>query len=161
MRDNFDAQRINTSSPLAATQLLKMFYENRALSKRNSDFLRKLMTETSAGTNRIRGQLPKEATVAHKTGTSDINLEGVTIATNDIGVITLPNGNHFAISVFVANSKDISYVLPSTVVPTGGSLFSFSSYAQSHIFNWASVLGRTNTVYPTFTNTRHLIADGR
>lgn len=106
MRNNFDAQKINTSTPLAATQLLKLFYEGKVLSKKNNDFLKKLMTETPTGDNRIRGLLPKGTEVAHKTGTSDTNYEGVTIATNDIGIVTLPNGNHFAISIFVSGSKE-------------------------------------------------------
>jgi beta-lactamase class A len=106
MRKDFGTQRINTATPLAATQLLKIFYDNKVLSKKSNDFLKKLMTETSTGNSRIKGQLPKETVVAHKTGTSDTNKKGLTIATNDIGVVTLPNGNHFAISVFVSDSKE-------------------------------------------------------
>jgi beta-lactamase class A len=44
--------------------------------------------------------------VAHKPGTSDTNEQGVTAAVNDIGIVTLPNAKHFAISVFVSNSKE-------------------------------------------------------
>ena len=41
--------------------------------------------------------------VAHKTGTSR-TVDGVTAATNDVGLVTLPNGRHLAISVFVPDS---------------------------------------------------------
>ena len=41
--------------------------------------------------------------VAHKTGTSG-SRNGITAATNDIGIITLPNGKHLAIAVFVSDS---------------------------------------------------------
>ena len=58
------------------------------------------------GKNRIKGQLPTGTLVAHKTGTSDTNEQGVTAAVNDIGIVTLPNGKHFAISVFISNSKE-------------------------------------------------------
>lgn len=108
MRKGFDIQRINTATPFAATQLLKSFYTRNILTKKSTDFLKKIMTETSTGNDRIKGQLPKETSVAHKTGTSDTNEEGLTIATNDIGVVTLPNGKHFAISIFVSNSKENS-----------------------------------------------------
>ena len=108
MRKDFNTQKINTATPLASTELLKVFYDKKILSKKSNDFLKKLMTESSTGDNRIKGQLPKKTIVAHKTGTSDTNEEGLTIATNDIGVVTLPNGNHFAISVFVSNSKERS-----------------------------------------------------
>jgi beta-lactamase class A len=41
--------------------------------------------------------------VAHKTGTSGTSA-GLTRATNDIGLVTLPNGRHMAIAVFVSDS---------------------------------------------------------
>jgi beta-lactamase class A len=41
--------------------------------------------------------------VAHKTGSSE-TLNGLTRATNDAGVITLPNGRHLAITVFISDS---------------------------------------------------------
>jgi beta-lactamase class A/beta-lactamase class A VEB len=50
--------------------------------------------------------VPKGTVVAHKTGWSGTNKDGVTAAVNDIGIIFLPNGQHFAISVFVTNSKE-------------------------------------------------------
>jgi beta-lactamase class A len=44
MRKDFDTQRINTATPLAATRILKIFYDNKVLSKKGNDFLKKLMT---------------------------------------------------------------------------------------------------------------------
>jgi beta-lactamase class A len=41
--------------------------------------------------------------VAHKTGTGGTQ-NGITSATNDIGIITLPNGTHLAVAVFVSDS---------------------------------------------------------
>lgn len=51
----------------------------------------------------MKGLLPKDATVAHKTGTSGTR-DGLTAATNDIGIVTLPDGRHLAIAVFVSDS---------------------------------------------------------
>lgn len=42
--------------------------------------------------------------VGHKTGTSDTR-NGITYATNDIGLITLPDGRRLAIAIFVTDSK--------------------------------------------------------
>lgn len=50
-----------------------------------------LMTETPTGLQRIKGLLPDGTVVAHKTGTSR-TVGGVTAATNDVGLVTLPNG---------------------------------------------------------------------
>ena len=61
------------------------------------------MTESKPGQKRLKGLLPAGTAVAHKTGTSG-TVKGVTAATNDIGIITLPNGKRLAIAVFVADS---------------------------------------------------------
>jgi beta-lactamase class A len=61
------------------------------------------MIESTPGAKRLKGLLPAGAVVAHKTGTSGAQ-KGITAATNDIGIITLPNGKHLAIAVFVSDS---------------------------------------------------------
>lgn len=61
------------------------------------------MANSIPGPNRLRGLLPKKTTVAHKTGTSGTQ-NGITAATNDIGIISLPNGRHVAIAIFVSDS---------------------------------------------------------
>ena len=93
----------NWASPDGALQLLRALHERRGLSEQSQDLLLKFMTESPTGPKRLRGLLPKDAIIAHKTGTSG-TVEGVTAATNDIGIIKLPNGRHLAIAVFVADS---------------------------------------------------------
>nr|AMP47713.1 classA [uncultured bacterium] len=68
------------------------------------------MIETTTGPKRLKGLLPDGTVVAHKTGSSDTNDKGITAATNDIGIITLPNGKHFAIAVYVSDSSEKSDV---------------------------------------------------
>ena len=41
--------------------------------------------------------------VAHETGTGGTR-NGITSATNDIGIITLPDGRHLAVAAFVSDS---------------------------------------------------------
>lgn len=106
MHKDWNAQFSNWTTPKAATDLLVAFYTKNILSDSSFNFLLKTLIETSTGKNKIKGQLPEGTTVAHKTGSSGTNDEGITAAVNDIGVITLPNGKHFAISVFVTNSKE-------------------------------------------------------
>ena len=62
------------------------------------------MTETPTGRNRLKEQLPEGTVVAYKTGTSRA-VEGVTDATNNVGLVTLSNGQHLAIAVFVSDSR--------------------------------------------------------
>jgi beta-lactamase class A len=54
-------------------------------------------------TKRLEGDLPAGMRVAHKSGTSDVH-NGVAHATNDIGLIPLPDGRRIAIAVFVTDS---------------------------------------------------------
>lgn len=61
-------------------------------------------SEITTALKRIKGLLPNGTVVAHKTGTSS-TVNGVTAATNDVGLVTLPNGQHLAIAVFVSDSQ--------------------------------------------------------
>lgn len=104
MASAWNVQFTNWCTPVVMAQLLDGFYHGKYLSKASTAFLWKIMAETTTGPNRIRGLLPKETVVAHKTGTSDTNDKGITAAANDAGIIVLPNGRHFAIVVFVSNA---------------------------------------------------------
>jgi beta-lactamase class A len=107
---NWDMQFQNWTTPKAANEVLQKFYANKKklLSKNSYAFIWKVMKETSTGKGRLKGQLPSNTIVAHKTGTSGTNKEGLTAAVNDIGIVFLPNGKHFFISVFVTSSKENS-----------------------------------------------------
>jgi beta-lactamase class A len=94
----------NYATPDAAVVLLRAFHEGKGLSKSSQALLLQLMTDTTTGSKRIKGLLPDGTVVAHKTGTSS-TVNGVTAATNDVGLVTLPNGRHLAIAVFVSDSK--------------------------------------------------------
>jgi beta-lactamase class A len=93
----------NYATPDAAVTLLRTLHEGQGLSESSQALLLRLMIETPTGPQRIKGLLPDGTVVAHKTGTSG-TVDGVTAATNDVGLVTLPNGQHLAIAVFVSDS---------------------------------------------------------
>jgi beta-lactamase class A len=102
---DWETQYRNWASPDASIRLLRAIHERRAnLSERSTLFLLHIMTESQPGRRRLKRGLPKEASLAHKTGTGGTK-DGVTGATNDIGIITLPNGNRIAIAVYVKDSR--------------------------------------------------------
>jgi len=105
---NWDLQFLNWTTPKAANEVLKRFYDNSPplLSKKSHAFLWKIMRETETGASRLKGRLPDNTIVGHKTGSSGANKEGLTAAVNDIGVVFLPDGRHYFISVFVTSSKE-------------------------------------------------------
>ena len=105
---NWDLQFQNWTTPKATNEILMSFYYNtkKLLSQKSYDFIWKTMKETETGKGRLKGQLLEGTIVAHKTGTSGANKNGLTAAVNDIGIVFLPDGQHFFISVFVTDSKE-------------------------------------------------------
>src|SRR4029077_4354866 len=89
--------------PKAALALLVALQSQRGLSRDSQALLLKLETAAIPGAKRLKGQLPAGTVVAHKTGTGGTR-DGITSATNDIGIITLPEYRHLAVAVFVSDS---------------------------------------------------------
>lgn len=125
MASSWELQYTNWCKPKEATILLDKFYKGEILSKPNTDFLYKLLTETSTGPHRIKGLLPAGTVVAHKTGTSPTNAAGLSPATNDIGIVTLPNGKHLIISIFVCNSTDDDATREAVIAKIAKAAFDF------------------------------------
>jgi beta-lactamase class A len=100
---DWQTQYENWATPAGAVELLTALNERRGLSAQSQSLALKLLVESSPGPNRLKGQLPAGTVVAHKTGTGGTR-DGVTSATNDIGIVTLPDGRHAAIAVFVSDS---------------------------------------------------------
>jgi beta-lactamase class A len=94
----------NWATPESMLILLCALQESRTLSQPSRALLMKLLMESPTGPKRLKGLLPAGASVAHKTGTSG-TVNDLTAATNDVGLITLPNRRHLAIAVFVSDSK--------------------------------------------------------
>jgi beta-lactamase class A len=63
------------------------------------------MQEPTASPKRIRGGLPPGTVVSHKSGSSGTE-KGITAATNDVGLITLPDGRRLALAVFITDSHE-------------------------------------------------------
>jgi beta-lactamase class A len=106
-RDSFDKVLSNVSSPNAANTLLKMFCEGKLLKAKTTKYLLKIMTENNTGLNRIKGLLPNNTVVAHKTGTCGFDdTLGYGWAYNDIGIISLSKNKSIYLSVFITQSKE-------------------------------------------------------
>jgi beta-lactamase class A len=98
----------DTTTPDAAVKLLRHLVEGKALPKSHTDFLLDLMRKTVPAAARIKAGLPAGTVLAHRPGTGGDN-EGVNLCTNDVGIATLPNGNHLLIAVFIKGSnKDLA-----------------------------------------------------
>ncbi|HEV7892686.1 MAG TPA: class A beta-lactamase [Pyrinomonadaceae bacterium] len=94
----------NSATPESMLVLLRALQEGRGLSRASRGLLLDFMLKSAPGPRRLKGMLPAGTPVAHKTGTSN-TIEGVTRATNDVGLVTLPDGRHMAVAVFTSDTK--------------------------------------------------------
>jgi beta-lactamase class A len=101
--DAYLADPRDTSTVPAALNFLYKLSLGELISSASTRLLLRLMSSTSTGANRLRAGLPPHATLAHKTGSAATDL-GFTPATNDIGLVSLPDGRRFAIAGFLAAS---------------------------------------------------------
>ncbi|MEZ4799748.1 MAG: class A beta-lactamase, subclass A2 [Flavobacteriales bacterium] len=134
MQSKWENMFQNWTTPKAASATLQLFYENKEglLSESNHDFFWKTNLETTTGKGRIRGDLPNGIEVAHKTGYSGRNKEtGITAAVNDVGIVFLPNGDCFIISVFITESHEDIDVNEKLIAEIAKATFDF--YSESSI----------------------------
>ena len=107
MGADWNVQYQNWATPLASVTLLRALRDewvDETGQEQKQQLLISFMVDAVTGPHRLKGMLPKGTSVAHKTGTSGTR-DGVTAATNDIGIVYLPSGKHLAIAVFVTDSS--------------------------------------------------------
>jgi len=125
----------NYTTTKSLSQLLKKFFQYKILPKTSTDYLMKIMRETSTGTNKLKEQLPKNS-IAHKTGSSG-KTGNLTIAENDAGIVTLPNGKHYAISVFVNDSTESEIINCKMVSDISKAIWDFMATTEKGFyFHW-------------------------
>lgn len=101
---NEAAQYRNWFQPRAAVQFLRRLADNPPLMPEHTRLLLSWTRDTPSGPHRIKGLLPPGTIVLHKTGSSGVD-HGIAAATNDIGLIDLPDGRRLAIAIFVTDSQ--------------------------------------------------------
>ncbi len=94
----------DTATPEGLIDLLAKLQKQQLLSSDSTALLLQIMTNSPSGQKRLKAGLPKNWSIAHKTGTG-AEVLGVGSATNDVGIISSPNGKHIAIAVFIPGSK--------------------------------------------------------
>lgn len=106
--NKFEDDPRDTSTPEGMAKLLQTIWQGKALSGTNTELLIDIMRRCLTGDTRIKGILPPNTVVAHKTGTlgGGRNVHGAGTQ-NDVGVIELPNGaGHLITVVFVKGEDD-------------------------------------------------------
>jgi beta-lactamase class A len=94
---------INTTMPIATTELLEKFYKGKVLKKATTKYLYQIMAECSRGTTWMKAGLPAGTGLVHRTGISGTNDNNLRAVMNDVGIIKLPNGKYVILSVYLKN----------------------------------------------------------
>lgn len=97
--DRYAADPRDTATPRAFVTLLEKIWRGEAVDRASSDAILETMKRCRTGDQRIRGLLPRDTPVAHKTGT----IGGVV---DDVGIVYLPdNAGHIAIAVLAKRTR--------------------------------------------------------
>jgi beta-lactamase class A len=97
--DKFNKSDKDVATPHDMNHILEKLYNGDIVDRASSDQIIEIMKECQTGTARIPGLLPKDAVVAHKSG----SIGG---SVNDTGIVFLPyNAGHLAITVLMRDAK--------------------------------------------------------
>ena len=105
MNNNVEKQYLNKSYPIDVARLMKYVHEGNLLSEYHSNFLDKLMKQTSTGKDKLKAGVPPSVSIYHKTGSGSRRADGTKIADNDAGYVFLPDGRIYYIVVMIEDSK--------------------------------------------------------
>jgi hypothetical protein len=132
----------NTATPAAVVALLvRMARQGLGLLPTSAKVLDDLLLRVATGAKRIKGALPPGTPVAHKSGTSRTQ-DGKTDATNDVGLIALPNGSRIAIAVFVHDSPADERTREETIAKLARAAYDTFRAPEVHTTIPAWLLGR-------------------
>jgi beta-lactamase class A len=101
---NYIADPIDGASALGLTQGLAMLQRGELLSPQSTRRMLSIMAQTRTGPQRLAGGLAPGWRIGHKTGTGQV-YGGVQAGYNDIGIITSPEGRHYAVAVMIGRTS--------------------------------------------------------
>ncbi len=94
----------DTATPKGMAEMLDALNKGKLLSPSATRYILDVMAQTVTFPDRLKAGLLPGWKIAHKTGTSG-SWNGVTVATNDVGILTAPDGSSIAIAVFIGDSR--------------------------------------------------------
>jgi beta-lactamase class A len=94
---------IDGATPEGLTMGLARLQRGELLSRGSTSRLLSIMSQTRTGPQRLTGGLAPGWRIAHKTGTGQV-LGGTQAGYNDIGILTSPEGRHYAVAVMIGRT---------------------------------------------------------
>lgn len=102
--ESYIADPMDGAMPLSIVHALAMLKKGELLSPASTNRLLGIMSHTRTGPQRLKGGLESGWTVAHKTGTGQV-FHGEQAGYNDIGLLTGPDGNSYAVAVMIRRTS--------------------------------------------------------
>jgi beta-lactamase class A len=122
MHDDESRQYRNTATPTAMVGLLRLVADHSPLTPEHTALLNEWMEALVSSPKRIRGKLPEGTVVAHKSGSSGV-AKGMAAATNDVGLITLPDGRRLAVAIFVTDAHADADTIEATIAEIAKAIY--------------------------------------
>lgn len=103
MQDDHSRAYSNRTSPLGAAILIDRVFTDTLVGKSYQDFIKSALLRCQTGPDKISAALSETEgiTIGHKTGSGYRDENGRLAASNDVAFISLPDGRHYALAVFV------------------------------------------------------------
>ena len=98
--DAYIAAPYDGASPVGIVSGLAALKRGELLSKASTETIRDIMAKCKTGPRRLKGGLPSDWQIAHKTGTGQ-DFKGASIGINDVGLLTAPDGKTYAVAVML------------------------------------------------------------
>ena len=102
--ERYLADPIDGATPDGITNGLARLQRGELLSRGSTARLLSIMRQVRTGPQRLRGGLARGWSIGHKTGSGQI-FDGVQAGYNDIGILTSPDGRHYAVAVMIGRTS--------------------------------------------------------
>ena len=102
--DGYLADPVDGATPAGIALAFERLTQGDLLSDVSTELLLRTLELTRSGPRRLKGGVPLDWTIAHKTGTGQF-FDGEQSGYNDVGLLTSPDGRQYAIAVMIGRTR--------------------------------------------------------
>ena len=101
---SYIADPLDGATPAGIAHALALLGQGQLLSADSTNVLLDIMAHSRSGPKRLKGALPADWTVYHKTGTGQ-ELQGLATGYNDVAIFQAPDGTRYAVAVLIGETR--------------------------------------------------------
>ncbi|MDG6078331.1 serine hydrolase [Erythrobacter litoralis] len=102
--EGYLADPIDGATPSGMAEALAKLARGDLLSKRSTELLVGIMNKTKSGPRRLKGGVPPDWAIAHKTGTGQV-YAGEQSGYNDVAILFSPTGRKYGVAAFIQRTR--------------------------------------------------------